>query len=70
MADTYTIVSQEETQQFGADGTMTDVMRVHFKATASAQAGYVTLPVAGYSAAVVDAAVRARVTVIDAVQAL
>lgn len=70
MADTYTVVTQEETQTFAADGTVTESMKVTFQATASQQRAYVTIPVADYTVEAVDTAIRARVAVIDAVQAL
>ena len=66
----YTIVSQEQVQTFGPDGTIADVMRVTFRTVNSGQTAYVTVPVDGYSPEAVDTAIRARAPAIDAVQAL
>ncbi len=70
MADTYVVVAQDEQTQYNADGTTTDVVRVTFKTVQSGQSLYVYVPVAGYDAAAVDAAIRPLAAQVDAVQAL
>lgn len=69
MADTYHITNQKQSTALAPGGSFQDVMNVTFE-TASGTVGTVKIPLTQYSADAVKAAVEARVSEIDKVNAL
>lgn len=70
MANGWTVIAQQPSQDLGPTGALVDVVRVTFQLVPDGPSGTVTVPLAGYGPESVSAAIQPLADAMAAVAAL